>query len=223
MLILCYHDLCEIERNRWTLAPGTFSEHLTILAERGYRVMRLDDWHTDCFWKVRTIVLSFDDGRLGSLDALPILATLQMPATFYVCPGFVNGTAVPAAESYSAFMNWNAIRSLARAGHTIGSHAMTHHSLLGRQVREQCDELAQSRQMIEEQIGRQCLHFAAPYGDLDSSLSDLVAAAGYLTAASTVFGVNRNLSSRYGLKRWEVRSPCPRDEFERRLTELEGD
>ena len=46
-------------------------------------------------------------------------------------------------------------------------------------------ELADARQRAEDELGRDVTHFAYPYGALDATVRESVAAAGYATACST--------------------------------------
>lgn len=78
VLVLCYHHVRSRER---------FHGHMSILLDRGYSVLTMDEFIA---WLLRrcpirspAVLLTFDGGYRSQLDnALPVLETLEMPATF---------------------------------------------------------------------------------------------------------------------------------------------
>jgi peptidoglycan/xylan/chitin deacetylase (PgdA/CDA1 family) len=92
------------------------------------------------------------------------------------------------------FMSWDAVREMARAGMTIGSHTATHPVLAslseGMQRRELCD----SRERIAEVIGSKPDLLAYPVGGLDAfteTTKRLAREAGYRAAFGFWGGFNR--------------------------------
>ena len=223
MIILCYHDLSENPANPWMLHPDSFSEHLHILAGRGYRIVDMNTYSSEFPTEPNVAVITFDDGREScTRQAIDSLNAFNFTATFYVCPGFIEGTHISPCEAYSGFIGWKEIRSLADAGHTIGSHSVSHTSFRKLMPAEQYGELVRSKKQIEEHIGHSCQHFAAPYGFLDCSITALSKEAGYVTAASTIWGINRSKAALSFLRRWEITSPCDGNCFDTGLSALES-
>ena len=159
MIILCYHDLTADEKNPWTLAPDAFREHLEVLSERGYGSASLEEMTCDRKSSSRSIVITFDDGRCGCCGhARTLLSEFNFIATFYICCGLIDSPVIPSCEAYSQFLSWSEIRELAAAGHTIGSHAMTHRSFQQLSRRERWEELANSKsRMKTRSVGRACI------------------------------------------------------------------
>lgn len=91
-VILNYHRIVDLESDPWGMAvsPKHFSEHLEVIQRLGWAV-RLEDLvkaHHSGRIPKRSIVLTFDDGYLDSLqNAKPELERLGIPATFYVTAG----------------------------------------------------------------------------------------------------------------------------------------
>lgn len=222
MIILCYHDLSDSEGNPWTLSPAAFRDHLAILKERSFHSASIDDVNQDRVDRKRSVVITFDDGREGCHRyALEILESIEFTATFYICPSFVENNNIPTMEAYSRFMNWSQVRNLAKHGHTIGSHGLSHRSFKELSELQRLVELQISKDVIEAKVGSKCAHFAAPYGFIDSDSRRLIRDVGYKTAVTTERGFNKPPFSYHNLKRWQICSPCSVEEFERTLRVVE--
>jgi peptidoglycan/xylan/chitin deacetylase (PgdA/CDA1 family) len=111
----------------------------------------------------------------------PILAELDVPATFYLTSGLV-GT--------PGNLTWQDCRDLAAAGHHFGSHTVTHPRLADAGDDAARREIAGSKWEIEDQLGVEVRDFAAPYGNpaVDFGRRDLriVREAGYRSFATTL-------------------------------------
>ena len=92
------------------------------------------------------------------------------------------------------FLNWEEAHQMLRGGMAFGSH--THgHELLAKLTRErQLEEMAVSKQLIEQNLAIPCESIAYPYG-LTSSFTattmELAGTAGYRIGFSFFGGVNR--------------------------------
>lgn len=222
MIILCYHDLSATPTNPWTLHPDTFRSHLDILSSRGYHTSTLDEMTASTESRQDVVILSFDDGREGCIRfAIDLLGSYGMTAVFYICTGFLDGADMPSRERYSRFINWHDVRYLQNCGHLIGSHAVTHRSFRELSITERRQELLFSKSRIENETGRSCEHFAAPYGYLDRETSMLATEAGYKTSVSTKSGVNHSPFELSCLRRWQVCPPCDVKSFEEALDQLD--
>ncbi len=218
MLILCYHELAANEVSPWILRPETFAEHLKILIDLGYQFETLPREAQGTVASEKRVVITFDDGTIGCLrHAHRILERHRIRAWFYICPGYTNGTATPYRRL--SFMSWANIRELARR-HEIGAHSLSH-CVFDRLPRDQrLQELAGSKAVLEDRLGRPCPDFATPYGYVDAELAALASIAGFSTLVTTQCGLNRVIEP-YRLKRWEVHSPGKRAEFVAKLEQLE--
>lgn len=101
--------------------------------------------------------------------------------------------------------DWDGVRRL--AAHpliTIGAHGCTHAALSTLSEEQALDELRNSRQALDELLGRETRHFAYPFGGPDDAGEreySLVARAGFASAVTTVPGVNQPGTSRLALHR----------------------
>lgn len=87
-----------------------------------------------------------------------------------------------APRCVDATMSWTDVAALAAAGVTFGSHTQSHEILPQIPPTEAQRELAESKQVIQQKLQRECLLFAYPNGDCSSEVRDLVARAGYRLA-----------------------------------------
>jgi peptidoglycan/xylan/chitin deacetylase (PgdA/CDA1 family) len=128
-----------------------------------------------------TFCLSFDDGHITWRDVVaPILDDLGVRATF-----FVTSTLIGRPGN----LTWADVRNLADAGHTIGSHTLTHPRLSDESDDSAAREIRESKATIEHETGLEVRDFAAPYGapfvDFSDRDVELVRAAGYRSFATT--------------------------------------
>ena len=99
-------------------------------------------WHG---WKQGAITYSFDDGCSGQLQsAIPSLNKYGLKATFNLVTNWVN--------------NWGGWKQAAQSGHEIASHTVSHANLNAAGD----NELSQSKQIIEQNIGQECVTIVYP-------------------------------------------------------------
>jgi peptidoglycan/xylan/chitin deacetylase (PgdA/CDA1 family) len=117
------------------------------------------------------------------------------------------------AES-QLMMTWDDVRSLARSGHSVGAHTMTHPNLAYISVEEARIELAGSKRKLEIELGQKVLHFSYPSPALNpiwnSATVRLTAEVGYSTAVTTVCCAVRRHTDAHAIPRTYI----PRDKAE---------
>jgi peptidoglycan/xylan/chitin deacetylase (PgdA/CDA1 family) len=82
-------------------------------------------------------------------------------------------------------LDWDMVRTMHRAGFTIGSHTSTHALLTLEAPDRVRQELWASRRRLEDELGAPVRHFAYPDGRFDGGVVDAVAEAGYAFAYTT--------------------------------------
>ena len=88
-------------------------------------------------------------------------------------------------------MTWDDARRLQNDGFTLGAHTITHPNLSRCSTEEQEAEIITSKQRIEKETGKPCLHFAFPNGqpgDWDETTLDIIRQAGFESCSTTVDG-----------------------------------
>lgn len=219
MIILCYHELCDNPTTPWELKPEEFREHLEVLQERGYRDAFIPDIEYEN--AKDKVAITFDDGRIGCVLAADILAEIGWNATFYITTGFINGTNKPRRKCPTGFMTWDQINHIDLLGNIVAAHSVCHAPFDELTTIEIVREMCCSKQEIERHYDRECGDFATPHGFWSEEVAELAEILGFSTLVTTEFGANKDFNP-YRLQRWEVHSPCPREEFERKLDELEA-
>jgi peptidoglycan/xylan/chitin deacetylase (PgdA/CDA1 family) len=151
---------------------------------------RVDDTYV-CF--------SFDDGVESCLRAARVLEEFDARGCFFVLPSIVGETDPARLEAFCRtslraapfeFMNWAQIEELARSGHEIGSHTLTHPCVADLTPERMQDEIFGSRDEIVRRLG-EVRHFAWPFGGFEHfhpAAARLVFEAGYRSCASAVRG-----------------------------------
>jgi peptidoglycan/xylan/chitin deacetylase (PgdA/CDA1 family) len=116
------------------------------------------------------------------------------------------GSVVDAQERY-AFLNWEEVKAMARAGITFGSHTHTHPILTPLSEQEVNFEVARSRRLIGEQLGTECRFFSYPNGtqvDFGSREEKLLKKVGYHAAVTQIDGFNDANSDLMALRRINI-------------------
>ncbi len=102
-------------------------------------------------------------------------------------------------------MTWDEIRGLARLGHTIGSHTMTHPNLAQIPDNEMRIELLEAKRRIEQELERPVTHFSYPCPALQPHWEKRTVKAsreiGYQTAVTTNGGMVRRQDDPLSLRR----------------------
>jgi len=96
---------------------------------------------------------------------------------------------------------WEQAREMAAQGIEFGSHTRTHPLLTFETDADIECELRESKQALEQNLGRPIQLFAYPNGDWDDRVRELVRRAGYATAFGTRIGWHRAGDDPYGVRR----------------------
>ncbi len=105
----------------------------------------------------------------------------------------------------SLMMTYDQVRELARHGHIIGSHTMTHPNMAYVKEQEAHHELSESKQRLESQLGTPIRHFSYPCPALSPHWSERTVeqsrTLGYESGVTTNSGVTRHKDDLLKLKR----------------------
>lgn len=105
---------------------------------------------------------------------------------------------------WSLPMSWEGAAALAREGHELGSHSMTHallHQLGDEALRW---EVAESRRLIEARTGADVVSFCYPNGDHDARIVAATRAAGYSNGVIGGAGANARGADALRLARFDL-------------------
>lgn len=199
--ILMYHQVAPRpprEFRRYAVTRRMFRAHMTWLALTGHRAIDLDTLLQQRASHgpppPNRVVITFDDGIQDCVEhAAPILSEHGFSATFYLVAGLIGQTSRWTRDDVGIelpLMDWAAARELQAAGFEIGSHTMSHARLPSLPTEACREELARSRHVLEDRLGRTVGHLAYPFGAFDADVRRMAADAGYRSACSTRSGVS---------------------------------
>jgi len=222
-LIICYH--CVKDEVNSYLRPtksADFENQMRYLSTR-YNPISLESMaqhlRNGTSLPSRAIAVTFDDGYRDNYEnAYPILKRYHIPATVFLATDFIDTGRIPPWEQgycmdqEPLMLSWKQVREMSDAGVSFGSHTVTH-PLLTRIPPKQVErELRQSKDIVEQQIGKPVSTLAYPSGDFDSNVKQAVREAGYLAAVTIRAGQNGHHDDIHALKRnlIQLQSECHR-------------
>ena len=191
--VIAFHEIQE---------PELFRQKMAWLVAH-YEVVSLEGLINRPWGEKTQVAITFDDGYASWHEtAAPILADLKIPATFFVCSGFV-GLSGHAAKDFSQryLRRQQAPRPISRvqleelAAHPpfeIGSHTV-HHVNLGRPLDEEmlAAEISEDKSRLETWTGVPARWFAYPFGGsqhVSAQAVEFVKGAGFQGAFTLVPG-----------------------------------
>ena len=197
--ILMYHQVSpEIDRRfgKYTVSPRMFAAQMAWLALARYQPVTLDallDARSGQRLPHRPVVITFDDGFRDCVDyAVPILKRRGFTATFFLVAGLLGKTSrwLVAERGFEmAMIDASTARRLGDDGFSCGSHSMSHPRLAGLSPEACYQELAASRTVLEDHLGRAVPHLAYPFGSYDARARALAGEAGYRSACTVDIGL----------------------------------
>lgn len=143
-----------------------------------------------------SVWVTFDDGYKDNyINAYPILKKYNIPATFFIATGYVNKLAIPSPDcGDTVFMDWEELKEVAENNISIGAHTVRHRILSNLSVAELEKEIVDSKNEIEQRIGKKVISFAYPNGkkrDYDlGKCVPILEKNGFKLAVSTIGGFN---------------------------------
>lgn len=197
-LVLCIH---EVIRRGAAMSPWALEwSRLDALLDQ----LRADGWAYSSLREPshgsgdRRLVITVDDCRKGALEWL--LAERRPTTTLFPIPAFMDDPdCVPSSERYSEFCSWSALRDALAAGHSIGSHGLTHRPLQLLSAPQMRRELQGSKELLSERLGVSVRELSLPYGRHDERVLRLASVVGYDLVMTTRPGLNEHTHWHTGL------------------------
>ncbi len=183
MVFLMYHELERDGRPLCHVAPGyvryvvrenDFRAQMGRLKQMGWRGV---DMSEALSFNSPAVAITFDDGcATDFFIAAPILGEFGFGATFYITTGFVGK---------SGYMTAGQLRELNSLGFEIGCHSMTHAYLSDLDEAGLRREILDSKNQLEQWIGKPVEHFSCPGGRYNRRTIAMVQSEGYRTLATS--------------------------------------
>jgi peptidoglycan/xylan/chitin deacetylase (PgdA/CDA1 family) len=185
-LVLCYHSVSNGWPDPLAVPPRAFEEQLRTVLRRGFRSVTASDVLDRTG---RLVHVTFDDAFRTVLDTLPVLERLGVDATVFACTAYADSgrpllirELVGRAKGYEhelATMTWNELRAAAERGVEIGAHTVDHAHLRELSDSELRRQLVESKEHLEDELGRPCRYVAYPFGESDDRVHAAARDAGY--------------------------------------------
>ena len=168
ILSVSLHDVQGVVHDNITTPITVFEKFAEDVHSNGYRLCSMKEYmQSSPKEKQSLIVCTFDDGYEGLVkNALPIMSKYNYTATVYVCTDY-----------FGKFNDWNykdkirrrhmdvsELNTLQGFNWEIGSHGVSHQSLLRLNDEEIQHQLSESKQILEQNFG-DVTSYAYPYGD----------------------------------------------------------
>jgi peptidoglycan/xylan/chitin deacetylase (PgdA/CDA1 family) len=201
-IIFGYHRFVDKVRHPDTeITPQDFEKQMQELKNHGITVIGMQDLLA---WKrgeknipPRCAVISFDDGWKSQYDvAWPIMKKFGYTFTMFIYTEGVQGGHFGGGQA----ITWEQLSEMRDAGIDIEAHSKTHQDLrkpydkvtkrrLSPPEYQQWlqDEIAGSKQLLEQRLGIKVNCFAVPYGFYNEQAKQIAKSAGY-EAMFTVYG-----------------------------------
>jgi peptidoglycan/xylan/chitin deacetylase (PgdA/CDA1 family) len=220
--ILMYHSISDDPESgihpyyRTITTPAVFTEHMAYLQENGYSTISPGEAAKRLTNEVTThsskaVVITFDDGFLDFYThGFPVLQRHGFRAIVYLPTAYIGASRT--SFKGKGCMIWNEVRELHRHGMLFGSHTVTHPQLYDMDRSSVNEEVRQSKQTIEQNLGAAADSFAYPYAfpDTDANfkatLHDILSHAGYQDGVCTTIGRAERGSSPLFMKRLPINS-----------------
>jgi peptidoglycan/xylan/chitin deacetylase (PgdA/CDA1 family) len=157
--------------------------------------------------RVRRVRASFDDAFRSAANVFPALERAGVPIQIFVCSSYAHDGAPLAIPELAgddpaelATMTWDELRAHAERGVAIGSHGVSHAHLTRLSDEDVRRELTDSKQQIEDELGRPCPELAYPYGEHDERVRKATRIARYERA----YGLRERGEDPYALPRLDL-------------------
>lgn len=212
--ILTYHHVGARRRGARLkglyVSPTLFGRQVKELLDEGFAIPAFRQVLAEQ-GKAPRVLVTFDDGFVDVFEhALPILRQSGARAMLYLVSdllGKTNEWQQRAGDIAEPLMDEVQVREWLAAGQEIGAHTRTHPRLTQLSAREAKEEITASKKALEDRFGLRVEHFCYPYGDWNEPVRDMVIAAGYKSACTTITGINRAGTPPFELKRFTARYP----------------
>lgn len=175
-----------------SVTPKMFEAQIKLLVDNGFTAVTLSDLYahlaTGRALPAKPIILTFDDGYVDNYqNAFPILQKYGLTGTFFVLTA-------PADAEDPAYLSWDMIEEMSRAGLEMQLHAKNHIDLRRRRYEDLIWQIIGGRQSIEAHTGKPAVFMAYPSGKYDDAVLKFLANNNFWAAVTTESGRIHTLS-----------------------------
>ena len=214
ILVLNYH---QIDNKGASLAipPNEFEAQMKFLVDSGCVTITPDELYAGLRGELqlppKPVLITFDDGYLDNYtNAFPILKKYGLHATIFIIPAFTG--------VYPGYMTWEQLKEMEADGVTIESHTLTHPKLEELPDDEIRNELLNSKNMLEQNLGHPIEFLAYPTGTYNLHIAGIAQDIGYKGAFTIKYGIVDGGSNFFALERVPIfHTPTTMKDFYERI------
>jgi peptidoglycan/xylan/chitin deacetylase (PgdA/CDA1 family) len=190
--VIMYHDIVPEKEVFFDVTPAELEADFAWIRDRGLTPISLEalvaHLKSGLPLPEQPILLTFDDGYGGHYtDVYPLLKKYNYPAVFSVYP---KGVGDNSGRLHASWDEWREMAANPLV--TIAAHSLTHPlDLRGMSDDELKQEIFDSKQVLETELGIPIRYFTYPVGHYDARVLQWTKAAGYEAALTMQDGVNR--------------------------------
>jgi peptidoglycan/xylan/chitin deacetylase (PgdA/CDA1 family) len=212
--ILMYHSISDEVQARhpyyeMNTSPQVFRRQMSFLCQNGYSTVSLGEAVNALETHgpdLKSVVITFDDGYKDFYtDAFPILHECGFSAALFLATGRVGNKSIQFEGK--EYITWSEVRELQPRGIRIGSHTISHPTLVNLKEPDIDRELCHSKRTIEDELGVGVTSFSYPYAFPETDrpfvkrLKTILEMHGYENGVSTILGTARRDSNPFFLPR----------------------
>jgi peptidoglycan/xylan/chitin deacetylase (PgdA/CDA1 family) len=211
--VLLYHRIAADDRDPFAVSPARFADHVEMIAaslRTPMTIGEIADGLRGGSLPRRPVAITFDDGFDDTPAAVDRLLASGLRATVYVTAGALDQPGSLSTEQLLA---------LARIGRDleIGAHSVTHPHLDAVPVARMRTELADSKRILEQLLGRRIETFAYPHGAYDARVREAAVDAGFRSAAAVKNAISHRHDDPLAVARYTVTTADSADRLGRIL------
>jgi len=183
---LLYHKVStKLDLGVTVILPSMFRNQMMRIHRAGWRTIVLDDLlNTDLnHLPEKSFFLTFDDGYECIYDyAFPIMEEFGFKGNIFIPSGKIGGRNdwdYHFLGTWYNHLNSQQIKELIAAGWQIGGHGVDHKAMTMLSDEEVSQQLAQSRDDLENEFGIKVNWFSFPFGRYNDKIVDKTCESGY--------------------------------------------
>ncbi|MCD6166375.1 polysaccharide deacetylase family protein [bacterium] len=228
--ILMYHRVTNTDNKPSTVAVDHFRAQMQYLARHKFYTLtcsQLAEYISrGHLLPAKPVLITFDDGYRNNYEhAFPILQEFNFTATIFLVGNhigkFNSWETNPSVPRYP-LMNRSEIMEMAQTGIEFGSHSMSHKPLNQLSLTEAKKEIVQSKQFLEDLLGKEITSFSYPYNGYTPTIKEFVQESGYTVACTAGSGLRPLVQSRindlFELRRIIIPYSCKLLEYKLRVS-----
>ncbi|MFZ3122476.1 MAG: polysaccharide deacetylase family protein [Thermodesulfovibrionales bacterium] len=229
--VLMYHHINHHKGDMVTVTPEVFEGQMEYLHKAGCMTLKIHDLiayiNGGLTLPQKAAVVTFDDGWLDNyIYAFPVIKKYKINATVFLITNRVENASlknskfkiqnskllipthkeskvlIEKGEDWKVVLNWELIKEMSNSGLIeFYSHTKSHAKCNSLSEKELMEELKESREIIEKQLGSPCPYFCWPYGKYNDLAVNVAKKIGYKAIFTTKHGVVETGSDPFAINR----------------------